>query len=272
LFRFEDDNQVDDEFMIMPVKSTETAPALDIQNVTVSYGAKPAIRNVTARIEPRHIVGIIGPNGAGKSTLLKAVMGLLPLDSGSITVFGQSLRQSRRRLAYVPQKESVDWDFPVTVRDVVLMGRFGHLRWYERPRPRDIQIAMNSLELVSMTEFENRHIRDLSGGQQQRVFLARALAQEADIMLLDEPFVGVDAATERAIFDLMDKLKDAGKTLVVVNHDLSVVERYDALIMLNQRLVAFGPTGEVFTPRYLHETYGGRLTILQQTEQALGGK
>jgi len=258
--------------MIMPLKKSEDVPALDIQNVTVSYGSKPAIRNVTARIEPRQIVGIIGPNGAGKSTLLKAVLGLLPLDSGSVAVFGQSLNVSRRRLAYVPQKESVDWDFPATVRDVVLMGRFGHLRWFERPRARDVQIAMNSLELVGMTEFENRHIRDLSGGQQQRVFLARALAQEADIMLLDEPFVGVDAATERAIFDLMDRLKEAGKTLIVVNHDLSIVERYDALIMLNQRLVAFGPTTKVFTPRYLHETYGGRLTILQQTEEVIGGK
>jgi len=256
-------------YMIMPLKKTENAPALDIQNVTASYGSKPAIRNITARIEPRQIVGIIGPNGAGKSTLLKAVMGLLPLDSGSVAVFGQSLNGSRCHLAYVPQKESVDWDFPVTVRDVVLMGRFGHLRWFERPQSRDLQIAMNSLELVGMTEFEDRHIRDLSGGQQQRVFLARALAQEADIMLLDEPFVGVDAATEKAIFDLMDTLKDAGRTLVVVNHDLSVVERYDALIMLNQRLVAFGPTTKVFTPRYLHETYGGRLTILQQTDQQL---
>jgi len=246
--------------------------AIDIQNVTVSYGLKPAIRNVTMQILPHQIVGIIGPNGAGKSTLLKAIVGLLPLDDGLITVFGKPLKEARRRVAYVPQKESVDWDFPVTVRDVVLMGRYGHLRILQRPRAEDGVVAMQVLGLVGMSDFENRHIRDLSGGQQQRVFLARALAQEADIMLLDEPFVGVDAATEQVVFDLMAQLKSEGKTLIVVNHDLSVVDHYDSLVMVNQRLVAFGPSKEVFNSERLRETYGGRLTILQETEQLIAVK
>lgn len=246
-----------------------SAPALELQNVTISYGLKPAVRNVTLRIPPQQIIGIIGPNGAGKSTLLKGIMGLLPLDNGQVRVFGRPLNGSRRLLAYVPQKESVDWDFPVTVRDVVLMGRYAHLGLFQRPRRQDEEIASRALEEVGMTEFASRHIRDLSGGQQQRVFLARALAQESAVMLLDEPFVGVDAATEKAIFELMERLKKEGKTLVVVNHDLSVVEKYDALVMINQRLVAHGPTAEVFHSRTLHETYGGRLTILQQAEQLL---
>ncbi len=244
-------------------------PALEIQNVTVSYALKPAVRNVSLRIEPRQIVGIIGPNGAGKSTLLKAVMGLLPMDTGVVMVLGRPLAEARRLIAYVPQKESVDWDFPVAVRDVVLMGRFGQLGLFQRPTAADRRIAMEALEQVGMSALADRHIRDLSGGQQQRVFLARALTQRAEVLLLDEPFVGVDAATERVVFDLLAELKSAGKTLLVVNHDLSAVDEYDSLVMLNQRVVAFGPTKEVFVPEKLRETYGGQLTILQQAEQLL---
>jgi manganese/zinc/iron transport system ATP- binding protein len=249
--------------------AAEKTLAIEVQNVSVSYHLKPAIRNVTLQIHTGQLVGVIGPNGAGKSTLLKAVVGLLPLDNGRVLIFGEPVEKMRARVAYVPQKEAIDWDFPVTVEDVVMMGRFGHLGIFQRPTARDREIVAESLRTVEMTELGRRHIRQLSGGQQQRVFVARALAQQADILLLDEPFVGIDAATEQTLFDLMRALKSQGKTVVVVNHDLSIVDRYDMLVMLNQRLVAAGPTQEVFNPKTLHETYGGRLTLLQQTEQLL---
>jgi manganese/zinc/iron transport system ATP- binding protein len=247
----------------------ERVPAIEAQNVSVSYRVKPAIRNISLRIEAGQLVGVIGPNGAGKSTLLKAIVGLLPLDSGRILIFGEPAAAMRRRVAYVPQKEAVDWDFPVTVEDVVMMGRFGHLGLLERPGRRDRRIVAEALATVEMTELAHRHIGELSGGQQQRVFVARALAQQAEILLLDEPFVGIDAATEQTLFELMRRLKSEGKTVVVVNHDLSIVERFDMLVMLNQRLVAAGPTAEVYTTQALHETYGGRLTLLQQAEQLM---
>jgi manganese/zinc/iron transport system ATP- binding protein len=243
---------------------------IEIQNLTISYQKKPAIRGIELKIPSGQIVGIIGPNGAGKSTLLKGILGLVPKDNGMILVNGSSIENYLKTISYIPQKESLDWDFPVVVYDVVMMGRFPHLSLIGRPGKTDNEKVINALEKVDMLEFKDRQIRFLSGGQQQRVFLARSLAQEADILLLDEPFVGVDAATERAIFQLMRNLKNEGKTILVVHHDLAKVQEYfDYVVMINQRLVAFGPTREVFVPEYLDKTYGGRLTILQKSEQLI---
>ncbi len=248
-----------------------STPVIDIQNLTVSYHRKPAIRSINLRLQEKGIIGIIGPNGAGKSTLLKAILGLVPVEHGTVRVFGEPVVKVRKKISYVPQKEIIDWDFPVTVQDVVMMGRYAHLGPIERPSSRDREIIDAAIEKVSMNEYKNQQIGNLSGGQQQRVFLARALAQESEILLLDEPFVGVDAATEHAIIELMQTLNDEGKMVIVVNHDLGKVQDYFRyLIMINQWLIAYGPTREVFQPELLSRTYGGRLTILQKTERFFG--
>ena len=216
------------------------------------------------------LIGIVGPNGAGKSTLIKAVMGLLPASAGWVKVFGESYKTNSHRVGYVPQRESVDWDFPVNVMDVVLMGRYGHLKLGQRPTKKDRELARDCLEKVKMLPYANRQIGNLSGGQQQRVFLARALAQESDLYLMDEPFVGVDAATEAAIIEILRELVSRGKTLLVVHHDLASAPSYfDMLLLLNMRVIAFGPTKEVFTPEVLQATYGGRLTILSDVAQSI---
>ncbi len=240
-----------------------------LRGVTVSYDQRPVLRSVSLDFPAGQLIGIVGPNGAGKSTLLRAILGLCALDGGSIEIDGAPIERCRQRVAYVPQTEAVDWDFPVTVFDVVLMGRYGRLGWFGRPQESDRDATRDALGLVGMIEYADRHIRQLSGGQQQRVFLARALCQQADILLLDEPFAGVDAATERAIFELIGRLTGEGKTLVVVNHDLSVLKRFDFVLLLNQQVVAFGPTAEVATDANLGRTYGGRLTLLDQAEDAL---
>tara|TARA_Y100000310_G_scaffold246052_1_gene251163 strand:- start:4631 stop:5371 length:741 start_codon:yes stop_codon:yes gene_type:complete len=241
--------------------------AIDVKNLTVSYDKNPVIRSISASIKPKQVVGVIGPNGAGKSTFLKAIMGLLQLDSGSISVFGENISKARDKVAYVPQRSEIDWDFPVIVRDVVMMGRYKHLGWVRKPKKEDHKIVDESLQQLGMQDFSERQIGELSGGQQQRVFLARALAQQTDILMLDEPFVGVDAATENSILDLMGKLKDVGKTIVVVNHDLSnVVKRYDSLMLINQRLVAYGKTKDVFKQDIINKAYGGRLTLLEEVQ------
>ncbi len=242
--------------------------AIEADGVTVAYDARPVLRAVSFRVEPGELIGVIGPNGAGKSTLLKCMLGLIRPDYGSITLFGDSIRSTRRHLAYVPQTEAVDWDFPVTVRDVVLMGRAlrGPLGWL---RAADRAAADQALRQVGMTKFADRHIRQLSGGQQRRVFLARALCQEAEMLLLDEPFAGVDSASEQAIFKLIDDIRDAGKTVIVVNHDLSILERFDRVLMLNQRVIAFGPPAEVANDTNFRATYGGRLALLDQADETL---
>jgi manganese/zinc/iron transport system ATP- binding protein len=243
---------------------------LEVHDLTVAYHKRPVLYGIDLTIPKGSLVGIIGPNGAGKSTLIKAIMGLLPLSAGWVKVFGKPFRQSCHRVGYVPQRESVDWDFPVSVMDVVLMGRYGRLRLAQRPTKQDHEVARECLEKVKMLPFANRQIGNLSGGQQQRVFLARALAQESDLYLMDEPFVGVDAATEAAIITLLRELKSRGKTLLVVHHDLSSAREYFVmLILLNMRLVAFGLTRDVFTPEVLQTTYGGRLTILSDVVQTL---
>lgn len=238
-------------------------PALELHDLTVSYDRKPVLSGITTVIPQRSLCAIIGPNGAGKSTLIQAVMGLLPVPRGRVRIFGGPLDDCRRRVAYVPQRSSVDWDFPVSVSDVVLMGRYGRLGLFRRPGAHDRAVAGAALEKVQMSAFADRQIAQLSGGQQQRVFLARALAQEADLYLMDEPFTGVDAATERAIVTLLQDLRSRGGTMVVVHHDLTTAPLYfDRLILLNQRLVAAGTTPEVFTQELLQRTFGGRLAVL----------
>lgn len=245
------------------------APPLEIHDMTVAYNRKPALYGIDLTIPEGKLIGIVGPNGAGKSTLVKAVMGLLPLSSGWVKVFGRTYTENKMRVGYVPQCESVDWDFPVNVMDVVLMGRYGTCGLFKRPDKADREIARECLDKVKMLPYAKRQISNLSGGQQQRVFLARALAQESDMYLMDEPFAGVDAATESAIVVLLQELRSKGKTLIVVHHDLSSAKDYfDMLILLNMRIVAFGPTREIFTYDLLQATYGGRLTILSRVAEA----
>ena len=245
-------------------------PSVEFHDLTVSYDKKPVLWNIDLTLPQGAITGIIGPNGAGKSTLIKAAMGLLPLGSGYVRLFDQALDQVRSRVSYVPQRESVDWDFPTSVMDVVLMGRYAQLGLLRRPKREDKVIAMNCLEKVGMSAFAKRQISQLSGGQQQRVFLARALAQEADLYFMDEPFAGVDAATETAILGILKDLTTQGKTVVVVHHDLqSAAEFFDWIILLNMRLVAVGPIEQVFTQELLQETYGGKLTVLAEISELI---
>jgi manganese/zinc/iron transport system ATP- binding protein len=245
-------------------------PALHVHDLTVAYHKKPALYGVDVEVPQGKLVGIVGPNGAGKSTLIKAVMGLIPASAGWVKVFGKSFRENCRRVGYVPQRESVDWDFPVNVMDVVLMGRYGRMRLGRGPNAKDQEAARECLDKVQMLPYAKRQIGNLSGGQQQRVFLARALAQESDLYLMDEPFAGVDAATEAAIVTLLRELQAKGKTLLIVHHDLASARQYfDMLLLLNMRLVAFGPTEEVFTVDVLQKTYGGRLNILTEVTQEM---
>lgn len=245
-------------------------PVLEVHDLTVSYDKKPVLWGIDLTIPKGSLVGIIGPNGAGKSTLIKSVMGLIPLGSGYAELFGKPLNEVRGQVSYVPQRGTVDWDFPASVMDVVLMGRYGKLGLFRRPKKADREAALTALRQVGMETFINRQISQLSGGQQQRVFLARALAQQADIYFLDEPFAGVDAATEKAIITLLRKMSDEGKTVIVVHHDLQSVETYfNWVILLNTRLVASGPTEDVFTQPLLQETYGGKLTLLSEVGNLL---
>lgn len=246
------------------------ANPLSIQDLTVAWSRKPVIWDVEFDVAPGQLVGIIGPNGAGKSTLLKAVMDLVPRASGRIEVFGRTWRQNRHRVGYVPQRESVDWDFPVSVLDVVTMGLYSRIGWFRPVLRRHRELAMRALERVGIGEYANRQISQLSGGQQQRTFLARALVQEADLYLMDEPFSAVDAATEQAIVGLLREMRAAGRTALVIHHDLHTVPDYfDSVVLLNMRVVAQGPTATVFTRENLERTYGGRLTLLDEATEAL---
>jgi manganese/zinc/iron transport system ATP- binding protein len=245
--------------------------ALEIHDLTVAYHKKPVLWGVDVAVPRGRLVGIVGPNGAGKSTLIKAAMGMLPVSSGWVKVFGQPVKKNLTRVGYVPQRESVDWDFPVSVMDVVLMGRYGRLGLLKRPTKHDREFSRDCLDKVKMLPYANRQISNLSGGQQQRVFLARALAQASDLYFMDEPFAGVDAATESAIVTLLHELRNQGKTILVVHHDLPTARDYfDMLLLLNMRVVAFGPTAEVFNQDLLQKTYGGRLTILSEVAHAVG--
>jgi manganese/zinc/iron transport system ATP- binding protein len=249
----------------MSVMQREKSSILDIHQLTVNYDKTPVLWDISLSIPQGVLVGIVGPNGAGKSTLIKAALGLVKPISGKVEFFGHPLNRVRQKVAYVPQRESVDWDFPVTVRDLVVMGCYGRLGIFNRPREADWTAANQYLELVGMSEYANRQISQLSGGQQQRVFLARALMQEADIYFMDEPFTGVDLATETVIIQLLQQLRAKGKTLFVVHHDLNTVENYfDWVILLNMRLIAYGPTHESFTPDYLHATYGKSYALFDE--------
>ncbi len=242
-----------------PIGATDDIP-LSIRGLTVSYGEKPAVFSVDANFPAHAMTAIIGPNGAGKSTLLKASLGVIPRLSGDVTVFGKPMQAARDQVAYVPQRASVDWDFPTTVMDVVLMGLYRRVGLLGRLNGGLRARAQNCLERVGMSDFADRQIGQLSGGQQQRVFLARALAQDADLYLLDEPFAGVDAATEKAIIDVLKALKAEGKAVICVHHDLATVTDYfDHVFLINVRKIAEGPVATTFTGENLNATYGGRL-------------
>jgi manganese/zinc/iron transport system ATP- binding protein len=250
--------------------ATDLPAPLTVDDLTVAYHRKPVLWDVDYQAPQGSLVAIVGPNGAGKSTFIKAVLDLIPRVSGRVQMFGLPYAQVRQRIAYVPQRESVDWDFPVLAIDVVAMGLYRQIGWFRPVTRKYRQRALEALERVGMADFAQRQISQLSGGQQQRVFLARALVQQADLYLMDEPFASVDAATERAIVEILSELRAAGKTALVVHHDLQTVPEYfDHVMMLNLRLVAAGPTSEVFTPENLRRTYGGKLVLLDQVSQSM---
>ncbi len=245
-----------------------TSTAIEVSNLTVSYGPVPALLDISVQIPAGKLIGIIGPNGSGKSTLIKSMLGFVKPDVGSVEVFGQDVASVKGRIAYVPQRGSVDWDFPVTVREVAAMGRYGKRRWWQDLTKEDYHLAGEALEKVRMSEFANRQIGQLSGGQQQRVFMARALAQNADILLLDEPFAGVDAATESAILEVLQDTKASGKTVVVVHHDLATAAEYfDLLLLLKQRLFGFGAPAQVLDPTLLADVYEGNMKVFAELTQ-----
>ncbi len=247
-----------------------TPPVLDVHDLTVAYQRRPVLWDVDLAVHGPALVGIIGPNGAGKSTLIKAILGLVPVATGGATVLGQPVARVRQRIGYVPQRESVDWDFPVSVLDVALMGTYGKLGWFRRPGQRERALALDCLKRVGLVDLADRQIGQLSGGQQQRTFLARALAQEADVYFMDEPMAGVDAATEAVVFALLQEMREQGKTVFVVHHDLrGVPKTFDHVVLLNRRLVASGPTAEAFTDANLRKAYGGRLQLLDEAAEAL---
>jgi len=238
---------------------------LEVHDLTVSYDNKPILWDIDFTLPKGAMIGIVGPNGSGKTTLLKTIMGLVEKDSGYITIFDRPLSEVRQRISYVPQRGSVDWDFPASAFEVALMGRYGKRGLFKPLTREDRQKALESLEKVGMTGHQNRQISQLSSGQQQRVFLARALSQEAECYIMDEPFAGVDAATESAIIELLKTMKNEGKTLLVVHHDLqSVISYFNWLVLLNARLIACGPAKEVFSQKNLEDAYGGQLNILSK--------
>jgi manganese/zinc/iron transport system ATP- binding protein len=248
---------------------SSTSP-VSIHDLTVAYQRKPVLWDVDLDIPEGKLVAIVGPNGAGKSTLIKSVLDLVPKASGKVMIYGKPFAGQRKLVAYVPQRESVDWDFPINALGVVSMGRYNKIGWCKPVRKRDTQAAMESLERVGMADYAHRQISQLSGGQQQRVFLARALTQDSTIYFMDEPFASVDASTERAIVQVLRDLRSSGKTVVVVHHDLQTVREYfDHVILLNMRVVAHGPVDEVFTDKNLKKTYGGRLTLLSEAADRL---
>jgi manganese/zinc/iron transport system ATP- binding protein len=256
--------------MTDPTERPAPVPALEVHDLTVAYHSQPVLWDVDLSLPEGQLIAVVGPNGAGKSTLLKAVLGLVRPTTGWSKVFGAPYEQRRSWVGYVPQRESVDWDFPTSALDVVTMGLYGRIGWFRRPSRLHRETALACLEKVGIRELAHRQISQLSGGQQQRVFLARALAQDARLYLMDEPFAGVDATTERAIVALLRELREQGRTVVAVHHDLQTVGDYfDWVVLLNLRLVASGPVADTFTSESLQRTYGGRLTVLTRAAEAL---
>lgn len=246
---------------------------IEAHNLTVLYGRKPALWNVDFELPENNVIGIMGPNGSGKSTLLKSIMGVVEPTSGFTKIYDHELKDVRDRVSYVPQRQDIDWDFPASVWEIVAMGRYQKRGLFKKLTSEDKDIVTDSLQKVNMLGYAKRQISQLSGGQQQRVFLARAIAQQGDLFLMDEPFAGVDIATEEMIISLLKEMKDAGKTLVIVHHDLHTAQSYfDHLVLLNTRLIACGPTKEVFTDNILTDTYGGRLTTISKISQELENK
>ncbi len=251
-----------------PVTAAEAA--IEVHDLTVAYRTQPVLWDVDLVLPAGKLIAVVGPNGAGKSTLLKAMLGLVQPITGWVKIFGSPYRQRRSWVGYVPQRESVDWDFPTNALDVVMMGLYGELGWLRRPKKSHREKALACLQKVGIRDLAGRQISQLSGGQQQRVFLARALAQDARLYLMDEPFAGVDATTERAILQLLQELRSTGRTVLAVHHDLQTVgEYFDHVVLLNMRLVASGPVHSTFTTENLQRTYGGRLTVLTQATEAL---
>jgi len=247
---------------------TRSSLAIEVEDLTIAYRDKPVLWDIDLTVPSGVLMAIIGPNGAGKTTLIKSILGLLQPAAGYVRIYGKPYHEQRHHVGYVPQRGSVDWDFPTTVLDVVMMGRYGALGWVRRPSSRDKKAAITALEKVGMDKFSNRQISQLSGGQQQRVFLARALVQDASVYFMDEPFQGVDATTERAIVTLLRELRAEGKTVVVVHHDLQTVPEYfDWVTLLNVHRVASGPVKEVFTEENLRRAYGGRVSFLHDAKR-----
>jgi manganese/zinc/iron transport system ATP- binding protein len=245
-------------------------PLVEFHDVTVAYGGRPVLWNVDLAIANACLFGVVGPNGAGKSTLLKAALGLVPLAGGSVRLFGRPIDAVRGRIGYVPQRETVDWNFPVSVMDVVMMGTYARIGWLRRPGAAERAVARESLARVGLEDLGDRQIGRLSGGQQQRVFLARALAQRADVYFLDEPFAGVDARSQEQILGVLAGLRDAGKLVVVVHHDLrTVTDWFDAVALIDRRLVAAGPTRDTLTPDALRRTYSGAVEVLDEVGRAV---
>ena len=238
-------------------------PAFEIHDLTVQYQHKPVLWGIDLEVPTGSLAAVVGPNGAGKSTLLKAALELIPRASGYAKFFGGSIEQATSRIAYVPQREEVDWDFPITVEDVVMMGCYGDLPFWKFESTKERERVDSALARVEMLDYRKRLIRELSGGQQQRVFLARALAQEADLFLLDEPFSGIDAATETKLLEVFSELKDSGKTVICIHHDLhTVFEEFTYAALLNVRLIQAGTIQEVFQEEHLRKAYGGNLNVL----------
>jgi manganese/zinc/iron transport system ATP- binding protein len=245
---------------------TETAKAIEVADLTVAYRDKPVLWDIDLEVPSGLLMAIVGPNGAGKTTLIKSILGLIRPAAGQVLIYGKPYLEQRHLVGYVPQRGSVDWDFPTNVKDVVMMGRYRSLGWLRRPGRAEESLAMDALDKVGMREYADRQISQLSGGQQQRVFLARALVQDAYVYFMDEPFQGVDATTERAIVTLLQELRREGKTVVVVHHDLQTVPEYfDWVALLNVRKIASGPVEEVFNERNLRLTYGGRIAFLSKS-------
>ena len=246
--------------------------ALTVDDLTVAYHSKPAIWDIDLDVPEGVLMAIVGPNGAGKSTLIKAVLNLIPRAAGTVAFYGKPYERARSLVGYVPQRGSVDWDFPTSVLDVVTMGLYGALGWFRRPGRKERDLALFALEQVGLMDYRDRQISQLSGGQQQRTFLARALVQDAQIYFMDEPFAAVDAVTERAIVNILRQLKDRGKTVLVVHHDLQTVEDYfDWTTLLNVEIIDSGPTAKVFTPENLQKTYGGRVAYLHEGQLIAAG-
>jgi manganese/zinc/iron transport system ATP- binding protein len=243
-------------------------PILRVEDLTVSYGAEPALESISFEVDRHQLVGIVGPNGSGKTTLLRSILGLVARRSGQVEIAGKRGRKSIESVSYVPQRADIDWDFPLTVEDVVTQGRYGTMGLLSRPSSDDRRRIDEAIDRVGIEPLRRRQIGELSGGQQQRTFLARALAQDGSIYLLDEPFQGVDATTERAIVDVLQELRDRGRSALVVHHDLSTVKDYfDHVLLLNRRVIAHGPVDDVFEPEALQEAYGGRLTFFDRPGQ-----